>query len=208
MAPEVKAALIGGAVAGIGVMINNWVVLRNDRKRREGEARMERGRRDAELLVTALQYFKESQRRSVGIAALAVLRQRSNEAWTESQGAVRDLYYRQLLYLFAHGKNRWQAHEISNMEAMTESLLTDDSPLQRPMSDRLLSAMTRYKTTWDPKKAPREADVDAVEYLLERIEKWQTKLNGGEGGTERGLGSASRRRDQRSPNTEDDGPRG
>ena len=181
MAPEVKAALIGGGVAAIGVVINNGVVLRNDRKRRDGEARIERERRDAELLVTAFQYFKESQRRSVGIAALAVLRQRSNEAWTETQGAVRGLFYRQLLYLFAHGRNRWQAHEISNMEAMTEWLLTDDSPLQSPMSDRLLSAMTSYRNAWDPKTAPPEADADAVDYLLKRIEEWQPKLTGGEG---------------------------
>jgi len=177
MSPEVKAALIGGGVAVIAMVINTWVVLRNERKRREGEARMERGRRDAELLVTALQYFKESQRRSVGIAALTVFRWRSNETWTESQVAVRDLFYRQLLYLFAHGKNRWQAHEISNMEAMTEWLLTDDSPLQPPKSDRLLSAMTSYRKAWDdPTTAPHEADADAVKYLLKRIEKWQTKL--------------------------------
>src|ERR1044072_3206443 len=189
MSPDVQAALIAGGVAFLGVTINTVVVLRSDRKRRETEADLERGRRDAELLVTALDYFKESQRRSVGIAALEVLRRRSNQAWTESQEAVRELFYRQLLYLFAHGRNRWQAHEISNMEGMTERLLKAGSPLEHPMSEqRLLSAMTRYTEDWNElvreKKVPDEADGDAVDPLRLPIGQWQAQVETTNEGTD------------------------
>ena len=100
MDAEVLAAWIAAAAAIVAAAVNVYFTLLNETLRR-----------DAEMMVTALGYFEgRSQRRSAGIAALEVLRNRP-KAWRNYRETVRQLFYRQLLYLFAHGTNRWEAHE-------------------------------------------------------------------------------------------------
>jgi len=112
VAPQVVAAWIAAAAAIVAAAVNIYFTLFNERRRR-----------DAEMMITALGYFEgKSQRRSAGIAALEVLRSRS-KAWNEYRETVRQLFYRQLLYLFPHGVNRWETHEVANMEQMAVWLL-------------------------------------------------------------------------------------
>jgi hypothetical protein len=115
------------------------VALWTDRTRRRAESMLAAERRDSELIVAAVEYFQGSQRRSVGIAALAVLRERP--AWTEYRATVSQPFYRQLLYLIGHADNRWQAHEIANIEGMTDWLLEGDMSLTSDMSRRLHESM-------------------------------------------------------------------
>ncbi len=135
-------------------------------------------RRDAEMTLTALQHFEgHSQPRSVGIAALTVLRG-NRKVWMRSRDMVAQLFYRQLLYLYSHGKNRWQAHEISNMEAMTEWLLSDMDILPAPtqsMRKALRQAMSRYKEDWVslPEGAREKARDNPVEPLLACMDRWR-----------------------------------
>lgn len=162
MAPQVIAAWIAAAAAIGAAMVNIYFTLFNERRRR-----------DAEMMITALGYFEgKSQRRSVGIAALEVLRNRS-KAWNEYREAVRQLFYRQLLYLFPHGTNRWETHEVANMEQMTEWLL-DGKILPAPsaeMRNRLRLAVERYATDWaNLRPEERKAyDTSSVDQMLKRI---------------------------------------
>ncbi len=147
-------------------------------ERQKAEATLAAERRDAELILAALGYFQGSQRRSVGIAALRVLNNR--RGWNEYQVAVSQLFYRQLLYLFAHAGNRWQAHEISNIEGMTDWLLDGKMPVDQEMRDQLRAAMARYELTWEQglsDKAGEEADDEAVDHLVKRIEEWRALLS-------------------------------
>jgi hypothetical protein len=189
MAAEVTAAWIAAAGAAIAAAASIWATLRTERQRR-----------DAELMVEALEYFERSQRRSVGIAALTVLREGRPGTWKEYRKAVSELFYRQLLYLFAHGENRWKAHEISNIEGMADWLLAVDMPpLTSEMGKQLSAAMDRYIETWKrlppPQKSGNDADPEAVAHLVKRIDTWQTKLKmidstsaGSPTGSEAGVG--------------------
>lgn len=168
MAADVTSAWIAAAAAGVTAGFNIVFTLRTERKRR-----------DAELLVHALEYFQGSQRRGVGIAALRVLQKRDPATWTDYRETVAYLFYRQLLYLFTDGENRWKAHEISNIEGMAEWLLCDerprlDSKTWKQMRQHLCEAMTHYEQTWaNPEIKKRDPDRAAVEHLLHRIEEWK-----------------------------------
>lgn len=180
---EVTAAVIAAAVAAVVGVANLVGTVLIEQKRRNAERTLAAEQRDAELIVAALGYFQRSQRRSVGIAALDVLRNR--RAWNEYRGAVSQLFYRQLLYLFAHGENRWQAHEIANIEAMTEWLLDGNMSMTPDMKCRLSGVMGSYEEAWKEKqrqseKERREGDPDpeSVEYLRKRIGDWRHLLDG------------------------------
>jgi hypothetical protein len=191
---EVTAAVIAAAVAAVVGVANLVGTVWIEQKRRNAERTLaaeqqnaERTlaaeQRDAELIVAALGYFQKSQRRSVGIAALDVLHNR--RAWNEYRGAVSQLFYRQLLYLFAHGENRWQAHEISNIEGMTEWLLDGKMSITPEMKCRLSGVMGRYEEAWNEKQRQSkeeqrkgDPDPESVTYLINRIGDWRHSLDG------------------------------
>jgi hypothetical protein len=111
--------------------------------------RFSAGRReqDRQMFITALEHFQGSQRRSVGIAALTVLRDRG-QAWRSYRDTTRQLFYSQLLYLYRHASNRWQEHEISNIVEMTSWLFENKylGPLPEHMKEPLLAAMKAYSS--------------------------------------------------------------
>jgi len=162
MAPQVVAAWIAAAAAIGAAAVNIYFTLFNERRRR-----------DAEMMITALGYFEgKSQRRSVGIAALEVLRSRS-KAWNEYRETVRQLFYRQLLYLFSHGVNRWETHEVANMEQMAVWLLDGKTlpAIDEHMRNRIHLAVKRYETDWANLRAEerKEYDTNSVGKMLERV---------------------------------------
>ncbi|XVU21919.1 hypothetical protein ACQPZJ_32235 [Actinoplanes sp. CA-054009] len=162
MAPEVVAAWIAAAVAAGAAAANLYFSLHSERRRR-----------DAEMMVTALAYFEgRSQRRSAGLAALEVLKSRSS-AWAEYRDTVRQLFYRQLLYLFPHGENRWDSHEVANIERMAEWLL-DGKSLPTPsddMRDRIRSAVERYAEDWSrvPAEKRKAYDGPFIDQVIKRV---------------------------------------
>jgi hypothetical protein len=141
------------------------------------------GRRDQDrrMFITALEHFQGSQRRSVGIAGLTVLRDR-RKAWGSYRDTVRQLFYSQLLYLYAHGSNRWQEHEIANIIEMTRWLFNDKylGPLPEHMKESLLSVMKTYASqdfdSLDP-DVKKHGSKSGVKRLQEHISKdWKPKL--------------------------------
>ena len=108
------------------------------------------------MFITALEYFQGSQRRSVGIAALTVIRDR-RQACRSYRDTTRQLFYSQLLYLYKHASNRWQEHEISNIVVMTSWLFDDKylGPLPGYMKEPLLTIMEAYRSQDLDKLAPK-----------------------------------------------------
>jgi len=162
MAPQVIAAWIAAAAAIGAAAVNIYFTLFNERRRR-----------DAEMMITALGYFEgKSQRRSAGIAALEVLRSRS-KAWNEYRETVRQLFYRQLLYLFPHGVNRWETHEAANMEQMAVWLLDGKTlpAIDGHMRNRIHLAVERYETDWANLRADerKKYDTNSVGHMLARV---------------------------------------
>lgn len=51
---------------------------------------------------------------------------RSRARWSRYAPAVGQLFYSQLIYVLCHGGNRWRAHEIANVVAMVDWLITDE----------------------------------------------------------------------------------
>ena len=99
------------------------------------------------MTTTAISYFTgRSQPRSVGIAALRIVRS-YNQEWPLYQEAIRDLLQKQLIYLLAHGDNRWEAHEVANMEDMGDWIILsgDFSPLSETRQEDLALAMEEYE---------------------------------------------------------------
>jgi hypothetical protein len=102
---------------------------------------------------------------------LSALRARRSRArWSRYSPAVGQLFYRQLIYVLCHGRRRWEAHEIANVVAMADWLITDDKlafddPQQR---EQLATAMCTYLNDWKAavvkakEKALKESDEKAV----------------------------------------------
>jgi hypothetical protein len=96
-------AVLGFTGVAASVIVNGW---------------LERRRLFAEQLAIAFDRFKQSQRRSAGVASLAALRASSPRLWRYHDTAVRDFLFAQCVYLLCHGSNRFQAHEIANLRQM------------------------------------------------------------------------------------------
>lgn len=175
-APEVLAAYVAAGAAIVATAANYYAVVSTGRRQRA-----------ADLIVAALGRFEGgSQRRSAGIAALRALSK--GPQWHEYQDAVGVLFYSQLLYLFAHGSNRWESHEVANMTEMADWLLCEGSLKFEDQGDkdRLWSAMIRYITDYHNPLVPDDElhkhggtpDTSAVKYLEEEIERWGPILKG------------------------------
>jgi len=101
-----------------------------------------------------------------------------------------------LIYVLCHGRNRWQAHEIANVVAMVDWLITDemlafDNSQQRK---QLTEAMCTYLNDWgaDVKKArekalkeedknslPPRAHYESVVFVTKKInDEWKQRLSG------------------------------
>lgn len=186
-APEVVAAYVAAGAAAFSAAVSFFATAWNGRRQRT-----------ADMLVSALAQFEGgSQKRSVGIASLRVLSKRRSRmplasvpvGWRAYRDTVSELFYSQLLYLFVHGSNRWESHEIANMTAMADWLLCEGSLRFDDKDDkaRLCSAMIRYITDWHtiPEKElgknggrPDEA---AIKYVERKIGQWGPLLVGVEG---------------------------
>jgi hypothetical protein len=173
---EVTAAWIAAGAAIVAALASVTVAVWSERKRRQAESVLAAERRDLDLVLAALGYFQGSQNRSVGIAALSVLSGR--RGWNEYRGAVSQLFYRQLLYLFAHAGNRWQAHEVSNIGGMTDWLLNGDIPVTPEMKRHLRAAMSRYENAWErvSDEVREKADTEAVADLIVQIKEWRKSI--------------------------------
>ncbi len=107
----------------------------------------DRKRLFAEQLAIAFDRFKESQRRSAGIASLAGLRQASPRFWAPHDRAVSDFIHAQAVYLLTHASNRWRAHEIMNLRALLLWLFPterESSALFSWQAEALATAMRQY----------------------------------------------------------------
>ncbi len=126
----VVVAVLGLTGVAIGVLANGYL----DRKRLF-----------AEQLAIAFDRFKESQRRSAGIASLDGLRTSSPRFWAPHSGAVQTFLHAQALYLLLHASNRRRAHEIANLRILLVWILPeDDTPLAVWQLQDLNTAMRRY----------------------------------------------------------------
>jgi len=149
------------------------------------QVRLERRQRLGELVVIALEHFGGgSQNRSVGIAALRALRG-DKRLWAQYRITAACLFVSQLRYLLAHGGNRWESHEIRNIEDMMSLLIEDDALRDASRDPGLREAMQRYERDW--KNYARDAmksdgsrerskggrpDEAAVAHLLTLIQEW------------------------------------
>jgi hypothetical protein len=113
-----------------------------------------------------------SQKRSIGIAALRIVEQ-DEGAWLHYRDAVASLLYAQLLYLFAHGENRWESHEIANIVSMTDWLIDRAafSELSADRKDLLIEEMTAYGT--DAKSHEKSP---AINNIVGKLAGWQSRL--------------------------------
>jgi hypothetical protein len=177
MDPLVQAAIVTGAAA-LGAAVAGFL----------SDLVQERRQRSADLIIAALGNFGGgSQRRSVGIAALQVLKEKSG-AWKDYRDTVRKLYYAQLLYLFVHGSNRWEAHEITNMEAMMDWLVTRDNLAPATWdpgeAKRLTDAMDKYSKDYvslspeDRRKEGGRPDEASIKHIRSRMSGWKKSLDG------------------------------
>ena len=185
--PNVVAAWIAAAAAGLSAAVNAYLFVWRGRRQRE-----------TELLVNALTHFVGgSQQRSAGIAALRVLsgppkrqarrlpacvsrvlrRVHSNRStragvgWRRYGPAVGELFTNQVVYVLSEGKNRWKAHEIANVIAMVDWLLADrELDLDAAKRRSLAAAMGDY--LHESAKGPLNADWESLEYIRHKIEEW------------------------------------
>ena len=128
----VLVASLGFAGAAISLGVNGY---------------LERRRLFAEQLAVAFDRFKETQRRSAGVASLAGLRASSPRFWRDHDEAVTDFLYAQSVYLLCEGGNRFKAHEIVNLRQMLDwitSSTTGHAKLEEWQRYGLIEAATAY----------------------------------------------------------------
>jgi hypothetical protein len=120
----------------------------------------------------------------------------SRAAWSRYAPAVGQLFYRQLIYVLCHGRNRWEAHEIANVVAMADWLINDemlafDDSRQR---EHLATAMCTYLNDWEAEvkkvkdKALKNSDEDilphrshyeSADFVIKKINnEWKKRLKG------------------------------
>lgn len=183
---QAVGAVVAACIALIGVVTSlTWQARRAREEARwredvETERRKsELQQRRLELFTTALSYIEGgSQRRNVGLAMLAILRSELEEEYPE---AVSRLMLTQMRYLLVHGSNRWEGHELANMEAMADTLLTRARPWlgaepTRGMMlakdiDRFLEDSKDY-TEWDPRVKREDGgrpNQSAIKHFRERL---------------------------------------
>jgi hypothetical protein len=173
-APEVVAAYVAAGAAAFSAAVSFFATAWSGRRQRA-----------ADMIVAALALFEGgSQSRSTGIAALRALSKRTG--WRTYRDTVSELFYSQLLYLFAHGRNRWESHEVANITAMADWLLCEGSLKFEDQGDkdRLCATMIRYVTDWNtiPNKELSKhggtPDESGVRYLIQKIAQWGPILKG------------------------------
>jgi hypothetical protein len=119
---------------------------------------------------------------------------RSRARWSRYAPAVGQLFYRQLIYVLCHGRNRWEAHEIANVVAMADWLVNDEmlafnDPQQRKQLD---TAMCTYLSDWgaevkkpkeenlkdpDENSLPPHAHYESVKFVTKKINnEWRKRL--------------------------------
>ena len=169
-------ALSVAGLAVVGSVATTIMTLRGQstslQRQLAANSELNRKQEFATLTSTALGYFTgKSQPRSVGIAALRIVRTYSDQ-WPACQGAIRDLLQKQLIYLLVHGENRWEAHEVANIEDMGDWLLLsgDFDPLSETRQQDLAAAVDQYE-----RDAP-DPPSNAVSGLLWAFKTWRPKL--------------------------------
>jgi hypothetical protein len=130
------------------------------------------------MATTAIGYFTgHSQSRSAGIAALrmvqaglAVLERSEQEQYREG---IRALLYGQLLYVYRYGHNRFEVHEIYNLESMSDWLCSKEiiRGLSKGQTKDIINAMEAYK-----KGAGSNRNEPAVAALIDKLPAWEDDL--------------------------------
>jgi hypothetical protein len=200
----VLTALISAGVALIVALITvivSWKTSQNQlvaaaRAAREERTQTEESSREERLeaaelaskerrsatLVTALGYFTGgSQNRSVGIAAIRGL-EANEDVGDEIRRTIAVLLHGQLLYLLGHGSNRWESHEVGNIQAMIEMYIElAPTLLSSGGAAQVAEAMDRYRAEWDSRhetKVPGgTANEEMVRSLIAKFESWKDALD-------------------------------
>jgi hypothetical protein len=129
----------------------------------------------ADMTSRGLGFFAGgSQERSVGIAALRIV-EHDVGAWLRYRDAIASLFYAQLVYLFAHGRNRWESHEIANMVSIMHWLLEPEAfpQLSASPKDQLIREMKLYGA----EAATRDSS-PAIDEIVGKLAGWQASLGG------------------------------
>lgn len=180
----VLTSAVVGATIGATVSIAGFLI----------QVRLEERQRLGDLVIIALENFGGgSQNRSVGIAALRALRN-DKRLWAQYRTTAACLFVSQLRYLLAHGGNRWESHEIRNIEDMMSLLIEDNALGQASRDPGLHEAMQSYMRDWETytrdvvkpdgshgAKEGKRPDEAAVAHLLTLIQEWLRRpdLGGG-----------------------------
>jgi hypothetical protein len=171
-----EAAVVGalvGAVVGALVAAGGFAV----------QARLETRQRFGSLVILSFEHLTGgSQKRSVGIAGLRAL-QGDEKLWRQYREAAMGLFVAQLRYVLIHGRNRWEWHEVRNIEDMMGFLLSEyakDSAINLGGAE-LAVALDHYRSDWEREGSPNSV---AVSRLLMLSEKWREELHNGDGGSD------------------------
>lgn len=182
MSDELMAGLISAVVALLVALLTTGVTIWATRKQLKETADAARRERASSSLVTALGYFTGgSQNRSVEISAIRGL-EGKKDLGEQFRNTVVPLFRGQLLYLLAHGSNRWESHEVGNIrEMMTIYLeLAPGCASSKDMRE-VGNALQRYRDEWEQRNVPKvpggNANEDMVERLLEDVDGWRKELD-------------------------------
>jgi hypothetical protein len=127
----------------------------------------------ADMISRGLAFFGGgSQKRSIGIAALQIV-EKDEAIWPHYRDAVASLLYAQLLYLFAHGSNRWESHEITNIVSMTDWLI-DPTAFPELSADRKKLLSKEMKVYLN--EANSHGRTPAIDHIVGKLDGWQQRL--------------------------------
>jgi len=155
MAPQVTAAWIAAGAVLVSALFSTFIALwvraqqrrtedslketqqsiaQMQRETQESIAQLQRDTqlaisatsRETELVVTALGHLVGgTQERAAGIAALRALKALADTRWPDYGSVVGQVLYTQLVFVLTRGRNRWEGHEVVNLETMSKWLASD-----------------------------------------------------------------------------------
>lgn len=142
----------------------------------------------AGMATTAIGYFTgHTQNRSAGIAALKMVQTGLAVLKTDEQelyhAGIRALLYGQLLFVYRYGQNKFEVHEIYNLEAMSDWLCSKEiiCGLSEDQIENIVNAMEAYEKAAKskPSKPEVKAPIDSkpeVQVLIDKLPAWKGTL--------------------------------
>jgi hypothetical protein len=180
----VLTALISAGVALIVALITvivSWKTSQNQlvaaaRAAREERTQTEESSREERLEAAEL---ASKERRS---ATLVTALEANEDVGDEIRRTIAVLLHGQLLYLLGHGSNRWESHEVGNIQAMIEMYIElAPTLLSSGGAAQVAEAMDRYRAEWDSRhetKVPGgTANEEMVRSLIAKFESWKDALD-------------------------------